>query len=425
MTAIAQGRTDAVSQGAARARRARRLPVARAVKIAGALGVLALGAYALTVEAGFIASDGAVVSAYSLSVRSPIEGYAHGLSLRVGAGVDRGGVLARISNPRVDDRRLVDLRERVGRLRAEVEASAAAKEDLLRLRAGLQDRAREHTRALQARLAGQVAEADRAASALVAKRDQARREADRKGALGASGATSQAEVERTRAAYEVAAREADAGAAHAAALRTEVLAAARGIMSSPGMNDVAYSAQRMDEVELRLTDTNRAAALAAAALEEARRVLAAEERRVALLQETELAAPHPGMVWKIGASEGERLAPGEAVAQLVDCGAAFLLAAVPQSAVSRVEIGSTAEFRLSGESLRRTGQVLSIAGETGPGGERLVALPPERPGGSVLVRIAAPPSDNTSGGCLIGRTARVLLPVSGGGWLDRVLRAFS
>lgn len=425
MTAIAQGRTDAGPQGAAPARRARRLPVARAAKIAGALGVLALGAYALTAEAGFVASDGAVVSAYGLPVRSPIEGYAHGVSLRVGAGVDRGGVLARISNPRVDDRHLVDLRERVGRLRAEVEASAAAKGELLRVHAGLQNRAREHARALQARLAGQVAEADRAVLALAAKRDQARREAERKGALGASGATSQAEVERARAAYEVAAREVEAGVARAAALRTEAFAAARGILSSPGTNDVTYSAQRMDEVELRLTDANRAAALAAAALEEARRGLAAEEHRVGLLRETELAAPLPGMVWKLGASEGERLAPGEAVAHLVDCGAAFILAPVPHGAVSRVEIGSTAEFRLSGESLRRTGRVLSVAGETGPGGERLVALPPERPGGSVLVRIAAPPSGNTSGECLIGRTARVLLPASGGGWLDRVLRAFS
>jgi biotin carboxyl carrier protein len=71
----------------------------------------------------------------------------------------------------------------------------------------------------------------------------------------------------------------------------------------------------MDEINLRLADIDRAAAVLAAGriMTEAR--LAAEERRFAALSKAELKVSVPGMIWKLGTSNGERVSNGDTLAQ--------------------------------------------------------------------------------------------------------------
>ncbi|TPW00210.1 MAG: hypothetical protein USCAAHI_00357 [Beijerinckiaceae bacterium] len=54
-----------------------------------------------------------------------------------------------------------------------------------------------------------------------------------------------------------------------------------------------------------------------------------------------------GMIWKLGAANGERLGTGDMAPDIVDCNAPFLLAAIPQDRFSDVEVGGLAQFRLS------------------------------------------------------------------------------
>jgi hypothetical protein len=99
------------------------------------------------------------------------------------------------------------------------------------------------------------------------------------------------------------------------------------------------------------------------------------------------------------------------------------MVAIPQDRFSDVEIGSMAEFRLSGERTERAGRVLSIAaqGDLLAKGARFAATPVPGPA-NVIVTVAMSASANTAGECLIGRTARVLLPNSGGGRFGRLTR---
>jgi hypothetical protein len=129
------------------------------------------------------------------------------------------------------------------------------------------------------------------------------------------------------------------------------------------------------------------------------------------------------MIWRLGAAPGERVAPGDLLAQLVDCGAAFLAVAVSQDRLPDIDLTSLATFRLAGEQQDRTGPVIAITGEAAVRGDSSLATVPAaatKPVASVLV--AVPPSPNRLGACLVGRTARVLLPASGGGWLDWAMR---
>jgi hypothetical protein len=107
------------------------------------------------------------------------------------------------------------------------------------------------------------------------------------------------------------------------------------------------------------------------------------------------------------------------LAQIVDCGAAFLAVAVPQTRLPDIDLAAAATFRLSGEQQDRTGHIVAITSESALRGDAALATAPvagTTPVASVLV--AVPPSVNKLGGCLVGRTARVLLPASGGGWLE-------
>ena len=188
------------------------------------------------------------------------------------------------------------------------------------------------------------------------------------------------------------------------------------MIAETGSNDVAYSAQRADKIAIRLVSLNRTASTLEAEAEETAERLAAEERRIALMTADNLKAPSSGMVWKLGTSNGERLGVGDTAAELVDCGSAFIVASIPQDRVPDVAIGSEARFRLSGEREDRVGLVLSVTGDAATSNDRnLAAVPLKTASSMATVRVVAPPSLNVAGECLVGRTARVLLPVARGG----------
>ena len=104
---------------------ARPLRLGRLVKIGAAGGLLAVALGALLAGQNHITADNAVVSAYVLSVRSPIQGQVSSLRLHVGDPVEGSRLLARVVDECVSDERLVDLRAELARLQAEQAASLA------------------------------------------------------------------------------------------------------------------------------------------------------------------------------------------------------------------------------------------------------------------------------------------------------------
>ena len=66
----------------------------RLVKLGGAFAVLGLGAYAVLQDVVEITTDNAVVSAYTVALRTPIDGMVSGKARRVGDPVNRGDAIA-------------------------------------------------------------------------------------------------------------------------------------------------------------------------------------------------------------------------------------------------------------------------------------------------------------------------------------------
>ena len=400
----------------------------RILKVGLAVVAVATGCYAILAQQGFIASENAVVSAYVIALRTPIEGYVSGERAVIGQEVTQGAVLATVTNPRVDDQHLQDLRDRLQRLELDRAAILRERDALRAMLADLRQRAETYRDALVARLSGQATATRMSLVADLAQREQARRDYARKAALVQSGAASLAELDRTRYAFERLDGEAQAQAGQLAAVQAQLDAAARGVTTDPGANDVAYSTQRADEVRIRLAELDRELDNNGADSEVARSLQASEAQRIALLHAATMSAPSTGMLWKVGASHGERLSTGDMTAELVDCRAAFLVATIPQNAYSHIALGSQARFRLAGETNERTGRVLSVTGDTSLIGDRnLAAVPATEHKPSAIVRIEVPASRNSAADCLVGRQARVLLPSAGDSVLDaaaRLLQSF-
>ena len=129
------------------------------------------------------------------------------------------------------------------------------------------------------------------------------------------------------------------------------------------------------------------------------------------------------MIWRLGASDAERLGAGDMAAELVDCNAPALLVAIPQDRFSDVKIGGLARYRLSGELNDRSGAVLSVAGQGNLShSDHYAALPVAETGSTIMAQVAVKTPEGGNEPCLIGRTARVLLPTTGGGLFDRISR---
>src|SRR5262249_46104151 len=147
------------------------------------------------------------------------------------------------------------------------------------------------------------------------------------------------------------------------ALTAQLSAARNGIVADNNGTDAPYSQQRADDVAMRVGELRREQQALDAEIAQSELSAAKERMRAEKLATSYLNAPTTGMIWKVSATSGERVGAGENVAQIVDCGAAFIMASVPQDRVPDIEIGSEVEYRLSGDLQKRVGHVVSVTGD--------------------------------------------------------------
>jgi multidrug resistance efflux pump len=392
-----------------------RLP--RFAKRIAAVALLGIGTAALMTNANYISSNNAVVTAHVVSLRAPIEGLVTTNAAVVGNPVTAGIVLAEVTNALADDRQAANIRAHIARLGADLDAAQQEHATLTAMLEDLNQRATRHRTAKLAQLAWDIARVDRDRAARQQALDQLVRDMQRKIAL--RGTVSESDIETSEAAVRVATQQVASLDQQKGASQVAAQSVGAGVLvEANSANDVAYSDQRADEVRERLADLTRVISSMQAESTEAHDQLAAETSMLQRLQTATITVPSQGMIWRAGAATGERVAPGDLLAQIVDCGAEFLAVAVPQNRLPDIDLNAVVTFRLAGEHQDRSSHIVAITGESAVRGDAALATTPAAettPMASVLVAVRASP--NTSAGCLVGRTARVLLPATGGGWL--------
>jgi multidrug resistance efflux pump len=398
----------------------------RPLKIAAAGTLLMAGAYGAFSEQMFIDSSDAVVSAYVLDVRAPIEGVIAGLPHASGSAVRVGDVLGGLRNDLVDHQHLDDLRT----LESVAASNASADETELHALAIQRDallaRAGAHADAVSIRLAHAVDEAKSTQAALEVQLAQAQRDLQRGTSLHNDGIIAPADYERLVTAETVAKRNAEAQNAAVVSLQAQHVSAMHGLLSEPGTNnDVAYSRQRADELSTKIAEVQRSLAASRAQAAEAHAAVAAESARATQLHGTEVRSPIDGEVWQVNAMDGERIGAGNPLLTLVDCSRQFLLVEVPQDRLPQLAVGSEAHFRLAGETIERVGTVMAASGDPQKEVNHKFAAFPMQDTSQELatVRVSVDaPADGTSPVCAVGRSARVMLPTKPTSLASRMMR---
>jgi multidrug resistance efflux pump len=396
------------------------------LKIGISVALLSAGAYGIFSEEHFVATRNAIVSAYVVSLRTPIDGTIAGLPAAAGILVQEGNLIGRVDNPRVDQQHLQNLRVIEERARSEANAILDERDSLETQRRHLVARSQSYAHAVADRLEIQTKEASRLLNARHIAVRQAAADLARGRELREAGIISSADFEKLQSQYDMAVQEEQAQEANLAAVRVAAAAAAKGVQSEPGAtNDVAYSRQRSDEINVHLAEINRDLSALNAQARAAAEDLEKETERMGLMRRADLLAPVSGMLWKLDAMNGERVGTGDAVAEFVDCRQAFVLAEIAQDRVPDIAIGGQARIKLSGESSDRDGTVLSVGGDPRQEDNRKFAAFPLRDTAQQLatVRIGLPVAAS-NGECIIGRTARVLLPTIHSTILTRWLRGY-
>ena len=393
------------------------------VKITIGLSVLLAGGYGVFSEQNAISSSNAVVSAYVVVVRTPIDGVVQALPSAPNLHVRPGQSLGYIENARVDEQHLENLRVIEERARSEADAMVIEQSALGLQQKELLARARAHAKAVSGRIQLKLLGEQRVLLVKQAAEKQASLDLERGRKLREGGIIADADLQRLQTQYEIATKETQAQQAAVSEERAEADSAAQGIFIEPGYSDIDYSRQRADEIGLRLADIEHSLAALQIQAQSAKEDLDKESQRAQLMSRADLVSPISGLLWKLDAMNGERVGTGDSVAEFVDCEQAFVLVEIPQDRVPELTLGGQARVRLSGETEQRLGVVASLTVDPRKDeNQKLAALPAsELKEELTIVRVDLNPGD-FHGECLVGRTARVQLSTSGSSIISPWLR---
>ena len=375
-------------------------------------GTMLLAAvYGLASQRAYVASNNAVVSANVASVRVPIDGYVSDLRVDVGATVSKGEVIGYIQVPRTDQQALIDLRQSAQRDLIETDGNMQLRDRLIQERKSLEARDTDFLQASTGHLEELERQGQQQVASKEALKNELRLQLDRDEKLYQQGIVSRAELDRMERQYSVADHDGSAERDALKAAHIAALASGRGILLDSGSNGQSYAQQRIDELDMRLAEVNRMIAESRNEGKLTQQTLADQSSNFEMKRSVKLQSPVDGVVWKLIANDGEEVQKGDKVIQFVDCKSAFVVAAIPQNRVPDIEIGGVARFRLSGETADRYGTVSSVTGERNERTDAALAAAPVHERNPTATVFISQLKSGKSENCIVGRTARVLLPV--------------
>jgi len=348
----------------------------RFIKIGIATICLFAGIYAACFSERYVAADRAVVTAYVHTVRVPIDGTLSEFTALPGQNVAAGSRLASIENDRANSERTQDLEvqehEAIGQ-------EAAYKREILALQSEqrlLAERAATHASAVSQRLSLEQAESEEVLAQKRVVMDQATTDLNRQHQLRDAGIISQARLEQMVEQQQVAQQDLRAQQAAVAVLKAESDAARHGIFTEQGYgSDVAYSSQRIDEIQLQLASLEGSLGASRARVDALQESLSSASGSLSLMKHADLRSPIKGTIWQIHAQEGEHLSAGQNVVDLVNCTNQFVIATVPQKQFTKVDLNGIAKIRLVGERKVITGTIQAATGEVSSVDSLAVTLP--------------------------------------------------
>jgi len=383
----------------------------RSVRIAVGLALLVLGLIVVLPNVtGYTSLDG-TVNARLVIVAAPIEGTVLNAPPKAGTRVAKGERLISVRNNRVNRFLLTELEADLRATQDTVKAIALHQAELNALSADLQDRLGLYKDAMIRNIDREVVIQERRIGANQARADERLGDLIRKQALRVSGHLSETELDRTRAAEEVARQELDGSKMELERLKLRREAAQRGVYIEEGRNDVPYSLQRIDEIAIATVSLASRRDEQQARLLKLQQQIAAESARVNLLGFAPLDGAIDSVVWRNYVVAGSDVTVGHELMNLLNCQDIFVDILVHEVDYDDIYPGRDAEVRLLGRGSSISGRVAFVRGNRADFEDKILAATlPRVEGRYAKIRVNLDPSDlNTdySNFCQVGRSVQV------------------
>jgi len=188
----------------------------------------------------------------------------------------------------------------------------------------------------------------------------------------------------------------------------ELEALRNGISVGDSYNDRPGSAQKADDMSLRVDELRARLKSNEAAIARAELAVADESRRYEMISDVHIPVPEGARIWELLTAQGEEVRPGQDLVRILDCGAVTVTANVTESVYNRLRIGAPATFRPSDTRLDLTGRVVGLSGMA-DASSNFAIVPTALTKQPFRVTVAVPRLAAETD-CAIGRTGRVTFP---------------
>jgi multidrug resistance efflux pump len=400
----------------------------RNVRIALALSLVALSAWAFVPYLTYRIAPSAFVNAELVRVAAPIAGRLAQDLPHKGDFVAAPVTVSLITSLSPDRRHLLD----VDREFAVAEEHAAlARKQLDEIKAAdaeLEKRVEAHRDGMIKKLADEIAEAEAEINGCLAEAHQRQDVGSRMEKLVQSGSASQIRSAEAQAVQQATLTRCDVAQVRSRRLQGELTSVKNGVFLRDGTNDVPYSQQQRDRLLLRRQELETLVLEGGARSQQLAAEIVEERKRVDRLTHADLTLPEEHVVWSVSASPGSTVTEGQTLLDLADCAHRFVAVELPERDFEQIKAGDLAYVRLIGSGDWKEGKVKRVRGSAAHGDDRLLAAQvPSPDASSITVEVGLPPDEamgdrNTF--CNIGRLAEVRFQRSHFTFLDSLTRAF-
>jgi multidrug resistance efflux pump len=389
----------------------------RMVRVTLAVTLIALSVWAFAPYVGYRISSSAFVNAELVRVAAPIAGRLTRNLPSKGDFIERAVSVTIIEELSRDQRHLLDLASRhvVAKERAEMARKQLA--EIAATDAELVKTTKIYRDGMIARLGHERDETKAERTGCLAEASQRRDVGSRMERLVTAGLATPIRTAEVTALLEATSTRCEMADAKLQRLSAELVSAKDGVVLGDGANDVPYSQQQRDRLQLRRQE------LETKELEERLQSLqisselTEERERLNRISHFDLLLPADHLIWSVAASPGSTVTVGQNLLDLAACERRFVVVELPEGQFEKIKAGAPAFVRLIGSDDWKQGKIWQVRGSAARADDRLLAAQVQKPEPhSITVEIGLPQDDVQSernSFCNIGRLAEVRFQRSG------------
>jgi multidrug resistance efflux pump len=405
-----------VTKAAARQRAILRVS---SVSVAGVLSLLMVTAVLPPLVAD--QSDRAVINAPVALLTAPVAGDIEEVSVRAGLDVHKGQSVARISNPRVDRSTLITLEGKAAETRERALAAERKHASNVEYLAALDRSIKDQSARIATIFDQQIAELRSRVAASVSSGQEKKSVIERQSTMVARNVASPEMLKPAEQQYAAALHDRDAASARLNQKLSQADALRSGVYVGEDLAGLATLSQKRRDISF---DAQRLAIEKAeldASLRDQQKLLQAERDRLASLESATVEAPVGGKILQVGAAAGRHVSAGDALASVVDCNRAAVVAIFSYRQAQNMSVGTRVEISGAGDTGPLFGTVSEILPKASDKMDELYAVPfPQTERRELYVLVRPERSDRqsyTGVACDVGKWVTV---TRANGWVPSV-----